>query len=43
MKALDDLDRTAVKEVMYSIKRRVKEDGISDREHDIFFVAVPLS
>ncbi len=31
-KARDDLDRSAVSEVMDRIKRRVKEDGISDRE-----------
>jgi len=30
MKARDDLDRSAVGEVMDSIKRRVKEEGISD-------------
>ncbi len=39
MKARDDLDRSAVSEVMDSIKRRVKEDGISDRECSILCVA----
>ncbi len=34
MKARDDLDRAAVGEVMDSIKRRVKEEGITDRERD---------
>lgn len=32
MKARDDLDRTAVSEVMESVKRKVKEEGLSDRE-----------
>ncbi len=39
MKARDDLDRSAVSEVMDSIKRMVKEDGISDRECSILCVA----
>lgn len=32
MKARDDLDRTAVGEVMESIKRKVKEENLTDRE-----------
>ncbi len=33
MKARGDLDRSAVSEVMDSIKRKVKEEGLSDREY----------
>lgn len=32
MKARDDLDRTAVNEVMESIKRKVKDEGLTDRK-----------
>lgn len=32
MKARDDLDRAAVSEVMESVKRKVKEEGITERE-----------
>ena len=37
MKARDDLDRTAVSEVMESIKRKVKEEGITDRKCQLIF------
>ena len=32
MKARGDLDRTAVNEVMESVKRKVKEENLTDRE-----------
>ena len=32
MKARGDLDRTAVGEVMESIKRKVKDEGLTDRK-----------
>ena len=32
MKARDDLDRAAVSEVMESVKRKVKEEGLTDRK-----------
>lgn len=36
MKARDDLDRSAVSEVMESVRRKVKEENIADREYLAF-------
>ena len=32
MKARDDLDRTAVNEIMESVKRKVKDENLTDRK-----------
>lgn len=40
MKARDDLDRTAVSEVMESVKRKVKEEGLTDRKWSQFLSAL---
>ncbi|KAG6374636.1 exocyst complex component Sec6-domain-containing protein [Boletus reticuloceps] len=37
MKARGDFDRTAASEVMEAIKRKVKEEGLTDRTHPIHF------
>ena len=40
MKARDDLDRTAVSEVLESVKRKVKEEGLTDRKWSQFLSAL---
>ena len=40
MKARDDLERTAVSEVLESVKRKVKEEGLTDRKWSQFLSAL---
>lgn len=43
MKSRGDLDRSAVSDVMDSIKRKVKDEGLTDRELPHFFVRIMVT